>query len=572
MVDTATFLDHLRRSGLIETDFLEEALEQIEAEAGEHGIKNADYLAQALVNRYLLTEWQLRQLKKGRYKGFFLRQYKILGHLGTGGMSTVYLAEHTVMQRRVAIKVLPKKRLEKEIYLQRFIREAQAIATLDHPNIIRAYDIDQEGDVHYIVMEYFNGINLQQLLDREKSLPFERIVRILRQAAIALEHAHGIGVVHRDIKPGNLLVDEWNNVKLLDLGLALLDERLFEGRISSIQEDTILGTADYLAPEQAIDSHRVDARADIYGLGGVLYFCLTGHPPFPEGSVSKRLLAHQQTEPRSILVSRPDAPHDLVLLCRRMMSKNPRDRQQTAAEVVRDMEHWLIDNRYAVPSEFVRPMGEDSLKEDHDAAGNAEEPLNSHGKLLSLMKQLEEADKEPLNEKGPQPHESDFSVLGGEVSINLFDTGASSGLRAIGDDSEKDQQLFKEMREKAKAEAEGGDPILIALNEIERTRRRTRYGTANSATVVPALRRSQTMPKLPSSPQHSQPTPASPPNEAVSSPAPNTPSEPAVPLPAWYRLVPVWFWSLFAASVFTAVFLAGVLAALLAMMSAAAPE
>ena len=263
MLSVSQFLDVLRRSGLVDSVKLDEALASIEAESSEAQLDDVQYVSSQLVQRYLLTVWHVRQLLKGRYKGFFLRQYKILGHLGSGGMSSVYLAEHSLMQRRVAVKVLPRKRLEKSIYLERFIREAQAIASLDHPNIVRAYDIDHEGDVHYIVMEYFPGENLQKIVETERKIPFPRIVNILRQVADALAHAHEVGVIHRDVKPSNILVNGQGEAKILDLGLALLDERLFEGRITHIQEDTILGTADYLAPEQALDSHKVDARADI---------------------------------------------------------------------------------------------------------------------------------------------------------------------------------------------------------------------------------------------------------------------------------------------------------------------
>ena len=537
MIDADTFLDYLRRSGLVEPAVLDEALAEIDREMEGHSYDRLSYLTQSLVGRYLLTAWQVRQLSKGRYKGFFLRQYKILGHLGTGGMSTVYLAEHTVMQRRVAIKVLPKKRLEKAIYLQRFVREAQAIATLDHPNVIRAYDIDREGDTHYIVMEYFEGENLQHLVERESRLPFEQIVRIVHQAAQALTHAHQIGVVHRDVKPGNLLINQEGKVKMLDLGLALLDERQFEGRISSIQEDTILGTADYLAPEQAIDSHRVDARADIYGLGGVLYFCLTGHPPFPEGSVSKRLLAHQQKEPPSILIDRPDTPADLVALCGKMMAKQPGARQQSAREVARDMEQWLVRHGHAAPGEFAG-VGEEL---EPMPLADPEGLIVGRGKLLRLIQQMEE---DARHQDQPPGHDSDFSVLGGEVNVNLLDSGVSSGMHRPGGTS-AEKRLFAEIRRNARREHAEEDPILMAINEIEHNRSRARRAIVRENVV--GIRSSQSLP-------------------VIGEPAPTTHQHMIDDSQPWYRQVPVWFWSLFAASVFTAIFMAGVLATLITVM------
>ena len=419
MYSTPHFIEILRRSGLVEPAKLDEALAVIESEADAAQFADSAFIAGQLVRRYLLTAWQSRQLLRGRYKGFFLRQYKILGHIGSGGMSSVYLAEHVLMQRRVAIKVLPRKRLEKAIYLERFIREAQAIAALDHPNIIRAYDFDHEGDIHYIIMEYFPGDSLQTIVDREKKVSFPRIVNILRQTADALSHAHAIGVIHRDVKPSNVLVNAQGEVKVLDLGLALLDEQVYEGRITHIQEDTILGTADYLAPEQAIDSHKVDARADIYALGGVLYFCLTGHVPFPEGSVSKRLLDHQQSEPASILIDRPDAPEDLVALCKKMMSKKPEQRQQSAKEVVHDFADWFVQNGYAEKEEFI--------EQDKSGTGKFRVRVNVQkiGKpdSMQLLQQQKEG-QPPLTED-----HFDTTILGtAEENVNLFGLEAGSAL------------------------------------------------------------------------------------------------------------------------------------------------
>ncbi|MDR2705967.1 MAG: serine/threonine protein kinase [Planctomycetaceae bacterium] len=536
MISVAQFLDLLRRSGLVDSVKLDEALASIESEATEGQLDDVQYVASALVKRYLLTVWQVKQLLKKRYRGFFLRQYKILGHLGSGGMSSVYLAEHTLMQRRVAVKVLPRKRLEKSIYLERFIREAQAIASLDHPNIVRAYDIDHEGDLHYIVMEYFPGENLQKIIEKEGKITFARIVNILRQASDALAYAHAVGVIHRDVKPSNILVNAQGEVKILDLGLALLDERLYEGRITHIQEETILGTADYLAPEQALDSHKVDARADIYSLGGVLYFCLTGHPPFPDGSVSKRLLAHQQKEPPSILVDRPDAPEDLILLCQKMMSKRPENRQQSAAEVTRDFENWLIKYGYAEASEFSLPnfSAFSSWKTDNrfpDSATNTQ-----HGKLLQLLHQMDaqEARKSHAESVG---HDSDFSILGEEVHVNLLDSIHGSSMFSQTSYSDSSQSSVGEQQEYK-------DSTLHTLNEIEKTRAR--------------LRRQNTA--------RTSPNPPTTPSTKSTTKVEVSETKPKQGIDVWYRQVPVWFWTLFLSGYAAAIFLAGILATLLVLL------
>ena len=206
-------------------------------------------------------------------------------------------------------------------------------------NIVRAYDIDNEADTHYIVMEYVEGLDFQRIVDTNGPLGFERAAEYISQAAAGIQHAHDQGVVHRDIKPANCLVDATGTVKVLDMGLVKFSAE--EQGLSATHKDSVVGTADYLAPEQAINSSRVDHRADIYGLGGTLYFLLTGHAPFPEGTLTERLLKHQKEEPKSIYEDRPDAPAILVDICRRMMIKNPENRIQTADAVHQELTKWL---------------------------------------------------------------------------------------------------------------------------------------------------------------------------------------------------------------------------------------
>jgi len=335
-----TFLDLVRRSGLIDEDQLQRLLAQLSERAEGHPLDDPDALAEQLVQDGLLTRWQCQKLREGRYKGFFLGKYKLLDHLGTGGMSSVFLAEHVLMQRRVAIKVLPKSRVQDSSYLARFHREAQAAAALDHPNIVRAYDVDNDGDNHYLVMEYVEGRDLQRMVKEDGPLDFARAADYIRQAAEGLAHAHAAGLIHRDVKPANLLVDRNNVVKVLDLGLARFTDE-DRASLTVAYDENVLGTADYLAPEQALDSHGVDARADIYSLGCSLYYLLTGHPPFAEGTLPQRLMAHVKQPPPSVYRDRPDAPRDLVEICMRMMAKKPEQRYQSAREVAAALAHWL---------------------------------------------------------------------------------------------------------------------------------------------------------------------------------------------------------------------------------------
>ncbi len=332
------FLDLLRRSHLVAEDRLAEILKKIQQ--SDQRPRDANELANRFIEAKLLNQWQVDNLLKGKYKGFTLGKYKLLGHLGTGGMSSVYLAEHPVMERLVAVKVLPKRFVEDPNYLDRFKREARAVAALDHPNIVRAFDIDQDGNTHYIVMEYVQGRDLQKIVKQDGPLDPCDAMDYIAQAALGLQHAHHAGLVHRDIKPANCLVDKSRCVKLLDLGLAMFSED-DRPSLSAKYDDSVVGTADYLAPEQARNSQNVDSRADIYSLGCTLYFLLTGQPPFPDGSIAERLLKHQTEQPPSLYDLRSDAPPAVVELCRRMMIKDPAQRIQQASQVADEIRSWL---------------------------------------------------------------------------------------------------------------------------------------------------------------------------------------------------------------------------------------
>jgi tRNA A-37 threonylcarbamoyl transferase component Bud32 len=360
------FLEHVQRSKLVDRDQLTRTLDQC---ARQHGGKLPDdprLVADALVQAGRLTPWQVAKLKEGRHKGFFLGQYKLLGHLSRGGMSSVYLAEHVHMHRRAAVKVLPKDRVDDSSFLGRFYLEAKAAAALDHPNIVRAYDINNEGRTHYFVMEYVEGEDLQRLMrSRSEPLEFRTAAHYIAQAARGLQHAHEAGLVHRDIKPGNLLVDQHGVVKILDMGLArFCNEET--GSLTRAHDENVLGTADYLAPEQAVDSHAVDARADIYSLGCTLYFLLTGRPPFSEGTLAQRIAKHQTAQPRDLRQDRPDCPARLAEICAKMMCKAPRDRYQTATELAADLETWLT------PPEGVSVAGSSPAVAAREVAGSRE--------------------------------------------------------------------------------------------------------------------------------------------------------------------------------------------------------
>ncbi len=336
-VETPRFLELVKQSRLVEDDVLGKCLAQFGADLPD----DPEVLAEALIQADRLTRWQADNLLNGKHKGFWLGSYRLLGKLGRGGMSTVYLAEHELMRRRAAIKVLPRRRVDDSSYLARFHREAQAAAALDHPNIVRVYDVAADGSVHYIAMEYIDGRDLQTLVAAEGRLDFDQAADYIGQTACGLQHAHDAGLIHRDVKPANCLANAKGVIKILDLGLAKFLEDKESTSLTVEHDENVLGTVDYLAPEQAIDSHTVDHRADIYSLGCTFYFLLTGHAPFPEGSLAQRLMKHQKSSPRPIQEVRPETPKQLLDICNKMMHKSPEKRYQSAREIAEVLGAWL---------------------------------------------------------------------------------------------------------------------------------------------------------------------------------------------------------------------------------------
>ncbi|QGJ71619.1 Hypothetical protein PBC10988_33260 [Planctomycetales bacterium 10988] len=343
------YVQCLLDSGLATRDQVSTVLSKVLQEAQGEAV-DRDYVARRFQAADLVTPWQHQKLLLGRYKGFFLGNYKLLDHIATGGMSNIYLAEHLQMKRRVAIKVLPPSLTENSSYLDRFYVESRAIARLDHPNIVRAYDIAKDGNFHFLVLEYVEGQDLRARVKKTGPLAIWDAVDYTRQAARGLAHAHERGIIHRDIKPANLLVDRRGVVKLLDMGLTRIRE---EGAtsVTLMNNERLVGTIDFIAPEQSLDSHNVDTRADIYSLGCTLYYFLAGHAPFHEGNQGQRLMQHQFEEPESLRNLRPEVPEELEIIIRKMMAKKPQLRYQTAGELAEVLEQFLDEASRIHPSE-----------------------------------------------------------------------------------------------------------------------------------------------------------------------------------------------------------------------------
>jgi serine/threonine protein kinase len=331
------FLSVIRKSQQIDGGRLDDYLRQ--QAAGALPAKPR-HLARQLVRDGLLTPFQAEQFLLGKYKGFTIGNYRVIDRLGTGGAGNVYLAEHQLMRRRVAIKVLPTPHVGDPSLTERFRREARAAALLDHPNIVRIYDFREEEAASYLVLEHIDGPSLQKVIDRRGAVPVETACEYARQVAHGLQHAHEQGLIHRDVKPANLLVDGAGVVKILDMGLARFtgDD---EGSLTrKFNTSVVLGTADYLSPEQAMDLHGVDVRADLYSLGATLFALLAGRPPFHDGTLGQKLLWHQSRVPDRVDEVRPEVPAELADLVARLLAKSPDERPGSAAEVAEALAPW----------------------------------------------------------------------------------------------------------------------------------------------------------------------------------------------------------------------------------------
>jgi hypothetical protein len=271
-----------------------------------------------------------------------LGQYEILGRLGKGGMGDVFKARHVELGKIVALKLLPADRMD-EVAVARFKNEIRAIGKLDHPNIVVAHDAGESGGIHFLAMELVDGIDLGGVVDRHGRLSVADACEAVRQAAVGLQHAYERGLVHRDVKPPNLMLARDGRVRLLDLGLARSFGEATAEKLT--MAGTLLGTADYLAPEQWDQPHAADTRADIYSLGCTLYHLLAGRPPFTGGaykSLPSKMQAHREVRPPAIDAFCPEAPSALVAVLGRMLAKDPAERFATPAEVASALRPFAV--------------------------------------------------------------------------------------------------------------------------------------------------------------------------------------------------------------------------------------
>jgi serine/threonine protein kinase len=341
--DDEGFLAGLRASGLLPP-------ETVEALATEPAPRDPRARASELVERGLLTGYQAEQLLAGNAHSLLLGQYRILDALGAGGMGRVYKAEHVLMKRVVALKVVgaaedPDAPAADERRAA-FLREIEAAALLSHPNVVTAYDAGEADGVRFLIMEYVDGVDLERLVRAVGPLPPRRACEYVRQVALALQHAFERGVLHRDVKPANLLTEQASGprsagrVKVLDLGLAQ-GLRAGAGGGGARAASRLSGTPDYIAPEVAHDADSRDVRSDLYSLGCTLYYLLTARVPFPGGTWTEKLLRHQFDAPAPLRELAPRVPAAVAAVVGRLMAKAPADRYDTPAAAARALEEWL---------------------------------------------------------------------------------------------------------------------------------------------------------------------------------------------------------------------------------------
>jgi serine/threonine protein kinase len=328
------FLKHLITSRLMTMDEVQAFLSTLD---GDQKPQDGEAFAKKLVHAKQLTAFQASAIYRGKPHGLVLGDYMLLERIGMGGMGQVFKAMHHRMERVVALKVLPTKTMNSPDAIERFQREVKAAAKLSHPNIVTAFDAREDGGVYSLVMEYVDGIDLARLVTEKGPLEVGKALDYIVQTARGLEHAHSQGVVHRDIKPANLLLDKQGTIKILDMGLA----RLQEGAVGTVSAaagltsvGSLMGTIDFMSPEQALDCRQADCTSDIYSLGCTLHVLLIGHPIFVGETIMARILAHRESPPPSLRAERNDIPAAVDAAFRRMVAKKVEDRFQSMTEVI----------------------------------------------------------------------------------------------------------------------------------------------------------------------------------------------------------------------------------------------
>jgi serine/threonine protein kinase/WD40 repeat protein len=467
--------------------------------------QDAQQLARLLVQQKKLTAYQVQQIYSGKGKSLILGNYIILDKIGQGGMGMVLKAEHRRMKRQVALKVLAPEVTKSAELTQRFQREVQAAAKLNHPNIVIAHDADEANRTHFLVMEFVAGTDLASYVKQRGVLPVAHAIDCTNQAARGLKYAHEQGIIHRDIKPANLLLDKTGTVKILDMGLARIEGEVGE-QAQLTSTGAVMGTVDYMAPEQAVNTRDADARSDIYSLGITLWYLLTGQPAYEGSSLMARLLAHRDAKLPSLRDTRPDVSEQLNRVFQKMIAKKPQDRFQSMAELIlaldkvdssRNSQKLSLSKSMSEDSKlqrFLNHLGSEAPTEvasdfppNNRLAGDAPTPDNLEQTLVTGAA-TEETDPQPVAVPADQvatrqnvPHTSSRRAGSSWISLILLGIGTATifvlliGLLVVfswnrnSDDqprqTEQERTKSGSIKESLVSPANTSDPVVVDVKE-----------------------------------------------------------------------------------------------------------
>lgn len=435
-------LELIRKSGLLHK-------KQLKALEKECPSDNLQIILTWLVKGGLITEYQGRELFAGRNKGFFIGKYKVLRPLASGGMGMVLHCEHIHMKHQVALKLLPQDVSADQHAIKRFYREARAVAAVRHPNIVKAFDVGQEGPWHCLVMEYVDGINLHKLVLKLGPLAETMAAHYMSQTATGMQEIMKSGLVHRDLKPSNLLLDREGVIKILDLGLARFTDQRADDLTRQLEYEHVLGTADFISPEQALRASDVDIRADIYALGMTFYFLLTGKLPFEGGSLATKLMAHQSRMPQPIHELVPTIDPKLEQVIVKMIQKEPKERFQSPQELVRALAPWTVQTLPPPSPEWFQLA--DMLQ-------------------IRIPAQRAQADKTPrASAEGQSPDttiETTANSNGSEPSTaNLMAGGAGATIVSAASPSQQEEPSTAKIRPLARTKSLSELPTITSISE-----------------------------------------------------------------------------------------------------------